>query len=179
MTRPMLRLSPLAHCLCLALLASSVQAQTRSHSPREIGEIIDAALQAVVPPEKLLTRRTVADRGIQFDFHRTLTAFGLADDSDVRANLGLTRAMTEGSAALLEGCDQLGMEACERLGQSVYVYLTPICVSDSAAAVSVHVLWATHFPKRSFLSGSFTEVFPTRSGAGPWKFLRTGRYLIS
>ena len=161
--------------LALGVVTSSVQAQPHRRSPREVGEIISAALQAVIPPEQLLSRESVAERGIRFDYHRTLTAFRLADDADVRAKLGLTRAVTEGSAALLEGCDQEGGEDCKRLGQSAYVYMQPISVSDSAAVVWVHVLWAVYFPRRAFLTGSSTEVFLTRSGSGPWKFLKTGR----
>jgi hypothetical protein len=174
-----LRRSSWACCLGFVLTAGSVHAQTQSRSPREIGQIIDAALQAVIPPEQRLSRQTVAERGIRFDYHRTLADFGLADNSEVRANLGLTRAMTGGSDTLLAGCDQEGMEACERIGQSAYVFVKPISVSDSAAAVWVNVLWATHFPKRAFLSGFSTEVFLTRSGSGPWKFLRTGTSIVS
>jgi|SRR6185437_8947328 len=164
--------------LALGVVTTSVQAQPHRRSPREVGEIISAALQAVIPPEQLLSSESVAKRGIRFDYRRTMPAFGLADDADARAKLGLTRAVTEGSAALLQGCDQEGGEDCKRLGRSAYVYVQPISVSDSAAVVWVHVLWATYFPTRAFLTGASTEVFFTRSGSGPWKFLKTGRIVV-
>lgn len=165
--------------LCFALVASSAQAQAPSVSPREIGEIINAALQEVIPPEKDLSSRTVAQRGIRFDYGRTLAAFRLVDNAEARAHLGLNRPVTEGSRALLDDCDQMGMKPCERLGRSVYVFVEPISLSDSAAAVWVHVEWVTTPSKRSFLSFSATEVFLERSGSGPWRFVRTGRVVIS
>ena len=167
------------HCLGFVLLTSSIQAQPTRPSPKEIGQIIDAALQAVVPATKPLTSGTVAERGIRFDFGRTMSAFGSVDKPAARAGLGLTRAVTEGSVALLEDCDQVGSKACSRLGRSAYVYLEPISVSDSEAVVWVHVRWATTPSKRTFLSSSSTEVVLRRSGSGPWTFVRTGKNVIS
>jgi hypothetical protein len=108
-----------------------------------------------------------------------MAAFGLADNADARASLGLTRAVTEGSIALLKDCDQRGTKACKQLGRSAYVYVEPISVSNSEAAVWVHVEWATTLSKRTFASSSSTEVILTRSGSGPWRFVRTGRGVIS
>lgn len=166
--------------LCFALAASSVQAQSPRPSPKEIGAIINAALHEILPPEKRLSSATVAERGIRFDYGRAMAAFGLPDNADARASLGLTRVVTDGSGALFADCDQLGMQPCARLGHSVYVAVEPISVSDSEAVVWVHVGYATTMPsKRTFLSGSMTEVFLARSGSGPWRFVRTGRGIIS
>lgn len=163
----------------LALVATSVQAQTLRRSPKEIGQIIDAALQAVIPPGKRLTSHAVAERGILFDYDRTMAAFGYADDATARASLGLTRAVTAGSDSLLVDCEQSGAKACSRLGRSAYVYLQPVSVSTSEAVVWVHVEWATTLSNRTFKSLSSTEVFLSRSGSGRWTFVRTGRGVIS
>lgn len=169
------------HCFGFVLLTSSIQAQPARFSQKEIGQIIDAALHAVVPPTKPLTSGTVAERGIRFDFGRTMSAFGYEDKPAARAGLGLTGAVTEGSVALLDDCDQMGSKTCLRLGRSAYVYLEPISVSDSEAVVWVHVAWATtpSRSKRTFLSSSSTEVILRRSGSGSWTFVRTGRSVIS
>ena len=166
-------------CICVATVATSVQAQTPRRSQKEIGQIIDAALQAVIPPEELLSNQTVAERGIRFDYERTMAAFGYANVPDARARLGLKRAVTAGSDSLLVDCDQRGMQACSRLGRSAYVHLEPVSVSSSAAVVWVHVVWVTTPLKRSFRSGSSTEVILSRSGSERWKFVRTGRGVIS
>ena len=161
------------------MLATTVQAQTPRRSPKEIGQIIDAALQAVIPPEELLSNHTVAERGIRFDYDRTMAAFGYASVPGARASLGLKRAVTAGAESLLVDCDQQGMQACSRLGRSAYVYLEPVSVSSSEAVVWVHVVWVTTPSKRSFLSASSTEVILSRSGSRRWTFVRTGRGVIS
>ena len=178
----MFRYSRWLLCLCIGvtLVVTSVHAQTARRSPKELGQIIDAALQAVIPPGERLSSYTVAERGIRFDYERTLAAFGYADDAHTRASLGLTRAGTAGTDSLLVDCDQLGMQACSRLGRSVYVSLEPVSVASSKAVVWVHVTWATTLSsKRTYMSGSSTEVILSRSGSGPWRFVRTGRGLVS
>ena len=166
-------------CVCVAMLATTVQAQTPRRSPKEIGKIIDAALQAVIPPEELLSSDTVAERGIRFDYDRTMAAFGYANVPDARASLGLKRPVTAGAKSLLVDCDQRGMQGCSRLGRSAYAHVEPVSVSNSEAVVWVHVSYATTPSKRSFLSGSSTEVILSRSGSGRWKFVRTGQIAIS
>ncbi len=166
-------------CTGVALVATSVQAQSPQRSPKEIGQIVNAALQAVIPPEQRLTSHTVAERGIRFDYERTMAAFGHADDADARASLGLTRAVTAGADSLLVDCDQRGTKKCSRLGRSAYVYVEPISVARSEAAVWVHVVWATTPSMRTYRSASSTEVILSRSGSGPWTFVKTGRRVIS
>jgi len=168
-------------CLCLGatLTAGAVDAQTPRYSPKEIGQIVDAALNAVIPPEERLTSHTVAERGIRFDYGRTLAAFGSVDRPELRAQLALTRALAEGSTALLEDCDQRGTKSCSRLGRAAYVYVEPVSVSTSEAVVWVHVEWATTPSKRSYRSSASTEVILTRTGAGPWRFARVGRGIVS
>jgi hypothetical protein len=59
------------------------------------------------------------------------------------------------------------------------VYVQPIFLSSSKAAVWVHVVWATTPSNRTFKSASSTEVILSRSGSGPWTFVKTGRGVIS
>ena len=164
----------------VTLSAGSVQAQTLRSSPKEIGQIIDVAVQSVIPSWERHANSTVAERGIRFGYARTMAAFGSADDARARANLGLTRALAPGSDSLLVDCDQMGSKACSRLGRSIYAYIEPISVSTSEAVVWVHMVWATTTAsKRTFQASSSTEVFLSRSGSGPWTFVRLGRGVIS
>lgn len=173
--------SRLMRCLCLgaALTTGALHAQAPTQSPKEIGQIIDEALRTVTPPESRLTSYTVEERGIRFDYGRTLATFKRADSPEAREQLRLTRAVAEGSRALLEDCDQMGSQACSRLGRAAYVAVELISASATETAVWVHVEWATTFPKRSYLSSASTEVFLTRSGSGPWRFARVGRRIVS
>jgi hypothetical protein len=166
--------------LSLALLASSAQAQASTGSPKEIGEIVQTALQIVIPAQDPPGSHPVADvagREIRLDYGRTMVAFGLANSTDVRTKLGLTHA--EGSRALLDGCDQMGAGSCERLGRSAYTYVEPVSISHTEATVRVHVIWANRPSKRTYMSVWVTEVILTRSGAGPWKFRKLRNGMIS
>lgn len=166
-------------CLGIALLSGSAAAQAPRPAPAEIGQIVDAALHAAVPPATHPTD-VLTEPPIRFDHGRTLAGFGYADDADARAALRVTRAVTDGSGALVEDCDYHGSKPCSRLGRSRYVYVEPTSVSDSEIAVWVHVSWVTRVPSgRSFKSSRSTEVFLRRSGAGSWTFVRTGRGVIS
>ncbi len=161
--------------------ATSVQAQAPRRSPKEIGQIIDAAWHAVIPAWERHAGSTVAEHEIRFDYGRTLAAFGYADDAAARASLDLTHAFTGGADSLLVDCDQRGSKTCSRLGRSVYMYLEPISVSGSEVVVWVHVSWASTPPnsKRTFGASSSTQVFLSRSGSGPWTFVRLGKGVIS
>ena len=164
----------------LTIVSTSLEAQSPRLSPGEIAQVVDAALQAVIPPEKMLTQATVAERGVRFDFGQTLAAFGYqVDESTARSTLKLRRAVVPGARALLSDCGQAGDKPCKLLGQATYVSLTPISATDSEARVWLHVSWVTTFPTRAYLSGFSTEVYLSRSPSGPWKFVRTGRQVIA
>jgi hypothetical protein len=166
--------------LGLTIMGTSLEAQSPRLSPTEIAQIVDAALQAVIPPEKMLTQVTVAERGVRFDFGQTLAAFGYqVDGSTARSTLKLRRPVVPGARALLSDCGQAGDKPCKLLGKATYVSLTPISATDSEARVWLHVSWVTTFPTRAYLSGFSTEVYLSRSPSGPWKFVRTGRQVIA
>ncbi len=173
--------SRLIRCLCLgaALTTGALHAQAPTQSPEEIGQIIDEALHTVTPPERRFTSYTVEERGILFDFGRTLATFSRVDSPAAREQLRLTRAVAEGSRVLLEDCDQMGSQACVRLGRAAFVTVELIAASAAETVVWVHVEWATTFPTRSFLSAASTEVFLSRIGSGPWRFARMGRRIVT
>ncbi len=163
-----------------AIVGTSLEAQPSRRAPKEIAQIVDAALQAVIPPEKVLTQFTVAERGVRFDFGRTMAAFGYeVDDATARSSLDLRSAVAPGTRVLVSDCSQMGMKPCKLLGKGTYVYLEPASATDSEAVVWLHVSWVTTFPTRAFMSGFSTEVCLSRSGSGPWRFVRIGKTVIS
>lgn len=163
----------------LTIVSTSLEAQPPRRSPKEIAQIVDAALQAVIPPEKTLTQFTVAERGVRFDFGQTMAAFGYeADDSTARSSLKLRRAVAPGAKVLLSDCGQSGTKPCKLLGKATYVTLGTISATDSEAVVWLHVRYATTFSTRVFMSGFSTEVYLSREGLGPWKFVRTGKTVM-
>lgn len=173
-------------CLGVALVGTSLDAQQALRTPREIAQIIDAALQGVIPPEKQLADRTVAERGVRFDYQRTMAAFGYTGDLASLSSFGLRSTVTSGTKELLSDCDQSGFNPCTRLGRAAYVNLQPMSSTDSTAIVVLHVVWATTLDSgvkdpatRTFMSAFSTEVYLARSGAGAWTFVRTGKTAVS
>lgn len=163
----------------LAIFGSSVEAQTPRLAPKEVAQIVDAALQAVIPPEKTLTQITVADRGVRFDFARTMAAFGYeADSATAKSILKLRSTPSAGTRALLGDCSQAGTKACKKLGHTIYVYVEPESTTGKEAVVSVHVAYVTTSPKRAFLSGFTTEVHLSRNPFGQWEFDHVVKGLI-
>lgn len=165
--------------LGVTLLGGVLEAQPFRPSPKDIGQMVDAALQAVIPPETKLTTFTVSERGVRLDYARTMTAFGYGEVPGTLRSLELQSAATSGSEELLSDCNQVGTKPCTRLGRSTYVYMEPISISGSEAVVVLHVYWATTRSKRTFQSASSTEVYLSRSGSGSWTFVKTGKKLIS
>lgn len=160
--------------LSVGLATVPLEAQQPRLTPAEIGQIVDAAVQGVIPPEKRLTRLTVAERGIRFDFERTMEAFGHPNDAEVVSSLGLRSPVTVGTRELLTDCDQFGTKPCSLLGHEAYMYLEPISITDSTALAWLSVAWAESVSQRTFLTGFSTQVNLSRSGSGAWKFVRAG-----
>lgn len=157
-------------------LTAAGHAQQAKFVPQEVGQLIEAALNNVLPSEKLLTNASVAQRGIRFDFRKTADAFGVAIGAAPSADLGVRRELGVGSQEMLADCDQAGMKPCARLGSASYVYLEPVSRSETAAVVWLHVTWATTLPsKRSYRSGFSTQVHFSRASTGVWTFVRTGK----
>ncbi|GEM_PF-2729945 len=169
-------------CLGITLVGTSLSAQQTQRTTKEIAQIVDAALQGVVPPEKSLTDLSVAVRGVRLDYQRTMEAFGHSGDVGSLSSLGLRSTVTSGTKELLSDCDQSGFKPCTRLGRAAYVQLMPQSSTDSTAVVVVHVVWATTLASgvarpatRTYMSAFSTEVYLSRSGSGAWTFVRAGK----
>ena len=169
-------------CLGMALVGTSLDAQQARRAPKEIAQIVDAALQGVIPPETRLTDDTLAERGVRFDYQRTMAAFGYTGDVGSLSSFGLRSTVTSGTEDLLSDCSQMGFKPCTRLGRAVYVNLAPMSSTDSTAVVVLHVVWATTHdsgmkdpPTWTFMSAFSTEVHLARAGAGAWTFVRAGK----
>lgn len=158
----------------LLLVARPVSAQQATTSAKAVAQMIDVVLEGALPPTFQLGSHTVQERGIRLDQQRAMAAFGVRDDTTSLSSLGLRRAVSLGSRELLKGCNQAGMGDCRNLGTSAYVQVEPVSMSDTSAVVWLHIAWATPGTRRAFLSGLSTQVHLSRSGKGPWKFVRTG-----
>lgn len=153
------------------IVGASLQAQSPKRSPNEIAQIVDAALQAVIPSDRSLSDATVAERGVRFDFGRTMAAFGYdVEDSTARSRLKLQSVVTPGAKALISDCNQLGTMPCKLLGKAAYVYVTPVAVTNSEAEVQVHVTWVTPYSEHAYMSGFSTRVHLSRVGSRAWTF---------
>ena len=156
-------------------------AQQASIEPRAVGQIINEVLDSLLPP-KGSTPHEVWQRGVLFDYQRTLAAFHQSP-SVPKSDLRLRHSMKEGFNSLLDDCDQMGRKPCTQLGWSVYAYIEPVTITETKALVRAVMLSAdrtTPFipgttPKgKAYLSGGSTEVYLTRVKGGPWKYLKKG-----
>lgn len=168
-----------AICMGVALNVGLLNAQTSRSTPKEIAEMVDAALLGVIPSDRSLTMYTVAERGIRFDHARTLAAFGYGGDGGARAAFSPRTPILSGTSELLSDCSQLGSKPCKLIGKAAYVFLEPISITRSDAVVSLHVTWASAVSPYTFMSSFATEVHLSRSEAGPWKFVRAGATIAS
>jgi hypothetical protein len=175
------RLGPLL--LGVLFYSAPVQGQPHqaSNDPRAIGQIVNEVLDSLLPSTGP-TPHEVWRRGVLFDYQRTLAAFH-ASPSVPTSALGLRHSMQQGSASMLDDCDQLGGKPCRQLGWRVYAYVEPIRITETQARVRAVMLYAQRrmpFAEGStpggtaFLTGGTTEVYLTRVKGGPWKYLKTG-----
>ena len=86
--------------------SNSVEFGVRPYPPSLGGHIISGALQAVIPPSQRLSNLTAAERGIRFDYVRTIAAGIRMMQRLVRA-LALARALSTGTDSLLVDCDEM------------------------------------------------------------------------
>lgn len=188
------RVLPLARIVAGAALGLVVQAlpagaQSDSLTARKIGQVVDEVIGAVIPPDSSLSRVSVRERGLYFDYARTLAAFGHRDVAVPASALALKSAVMPGDRSLLDDCNQGGTMPCQRLGNSAYVFVMPESRSDSAMLVWLVVEWPDRggatftrgvWPaSRAFLTGFSMEVFLTRAADGSWRFSRVGRARVS
>jgi hypothetical protein len=175
--------------LCAAVFcgsATTARAQDQL-SAAEVRQIVDNALEVVLPPEQRLSGVSVEQRMIYFDHAATLAAFGLAPAVPLRRpRLLLQRPVEEATPELLEDCRGFSAIRCLQLGQGVYVSVSPATDRRTAPELSVwvHVWWTSRSAnqpseERVTRMGFSRELFFARSPSGSWEFIRTGRTAVS
>ncbi len=174
--------------LAKATVAHPLAAQPSRPPPRVVGQAVDEVLSHVVPPDSSLSRMPIRERGIYFDYARTLAAFGYHDDSTTRAALALKSVVMPGTDSLLADCDQAGSKPCDRLGQSAYVFIRPRSRANGEMIVLVDVAWPDHggatyvrglTPAAPvYLTWFSMEVHLKRAADGSWRFERRGRAMV-
>jgi hypothetical protein len=156
--------------------------------PNEVGQILNVALQALVPSEHSVSRVPVAMRGTFLDFERTMTAFGYTAPWSIPfASLGLLSAK-QGSRALLDDCDRMRMKTCSQLGWSLYVWAQPVSITASHGRVRAFIFWPDRGPTplspnsrpegAAVLVGFSAEVEVQRAADGRWQYLSKGSYSV-
>ena len=172
------------------LVAQPLAAQQRGLAPSEIGQIVDAVVGELLPPDSSLSRIPIAKRGLFLDVARTMEAFQVSGGDRVSiADLGLRTAPKAGSRSLLDDCDQVGSKPCSTLGLGAYVFIAPIRVTTSRARVRVNVLWAdggsaevgalAPVAGRVFLTGFSAEVDLVRAPSDHWRFQKLGKTIAA
>lgn len=176
---------PLVLTLCACTHAA---AQPNRLTPREVGQIVNAVLNAVVPDTGSLSRVPVTQRKLFFDFDRTLAAFGYGNNEIGRESLELKRSVIPGAESMLADCEQVARKSCQGLGWGVYIFVRPVNVTSSDALVRARVMWADRGSSLvpgvapsgpANLVGFSLEVFLSRGPDGTWKFVRTGKGIAS
>ena len=167
-------------------VAPMLRAQESPFAPTSIGQLVNEVLQALVPPDKLISRVSVARRGIVFDYARTIAAFRNAGAPETSpSDLAVRAEVTQGGESVLDDCDQMGTRSCQRLGWSAYVWIEPISVTATEAVVRAHLSWPDRgrasFEEgvaptgRAALTGYSAEVYLIRHADGGWRFNKLGR----
>lgn len=177
----------------IALGVSPLQAQTGKLSPKEIGQILDATIRAVLPDTMTLSRVPISKRSLRVDYERTLNAFGNSGGEKAAAAMNLQTKWAMAAPDLFNDCDQIGSKPCSKMGWQVYTYISPVSVTGADATIRLSVTWAEHDPdrymegqaptpkvgKRVPLASFSSEVQLRRSSSGTWQFLRVGRTTAS
>lgn len=166
--------------LLTALSTTTVAAQQRPLTVIELGQMAKEVVRVVVPPDEAMSGVRIANRGVVFDYSQTLAAFGL-DTATPRAAFLRTVAIEDGSEGLLADCNSLGSKPCAKLGNRVYVRLSPVTIGDTTAKLLVVVSWVDRPSNRaslpsqtakqwSFLVGFAREIYLKKTAAGVWTF---------
>src|SRR5690242_14808367 len=102
--------------VALAIHTAPSGAQAPRLTEPEVGQVVDEVLQKIIPPDSSLSRVRVRDRGVYFDYARTLAAFGFRDTAAAASRLALRSPVLPGTRTLIEDCRQVLATPCERLG---------------------------------------------------------------
>lgn len=173
-----------------AVPARVAPAQQPHLSPAALGQVVDEVLNALVPPDRPLSRVPVAERGIVFDVGRTMAAFPeIGTQATNFRDLRVRTPVELGTKDVLDGCTQhLRQNACARLGWRVYTWMSPVSVTSSEIVVRAHVRWAERGgarPERGMapegsasLVGFSTDVYLVRTPTGEWRFSKRGNAAV-
>jgi hypothetical protein len=172
----------------LALFTSAPLAAQSPLSVAAIGQIADAVLSTLVPPDSSLSRVSVSKRTIAFDYDRTLSLFERAGTPHTSTNLHLQTPVIPASRALLDDCSQALPKPCASLGWRVYSWLEPISISDDEVIVRAHFQWpdrgSAQFSEGSapnghaYLVGFDTDVHLTPVSGGNWRVSGLGKTYV-
>lgn len=154
--------------------------------PRDVGALVNAVLDSLLPPGKLLSRTPIDERRrIRFDAAATFAAFVPGRAPQTVASLGITRDVLPGTAALLADCDFSGRKPCALLGDDVLVTLRPATERasvDGQMVIWLEVRWVTEIAVeggalRRLSPWYAVETFIGRSPDGGWRVVATGVYM--
>lgn len=169
----------------LVLTARAVLAQDRFstardglQTPGEIGQLMSAAVQAVLPPHRvLLGIDTVRGRVIRFMFRESLSSFDLDDSPKVRAALRLAFKAKEGSQALLADCAHLEDKPCSLIGRDILVDVRYKSMYADKVDVQVgHFHVVRHGKKGGHFSWQGPLVTLQRSRHTGWRVISVREY---
>ena len=161
-------------------------AQSTAVSPADIRDMMELAVDQLMPDTASPSRVQVAKRGVFWDVPRTLRTFGVADNAVPSfAQLKLKNPrIREGAIWMLGSCPTTGSDRCKNLGWRVYTYAEPILVTESQVVIRTWFLWADRGTETfqngaapgggATLTGYFTEMEFARVN-GALKFVKKGR----
>ncbi len=174
--------------VALLIVATAELGAQAALEPRDVGALVDAVLDSLLPPGKRLSQSAIGEqRRIRVDAAATYAAFVPGSAPQTVASLGITRDVLPGTAALLADCDFFGRKPkpCALLGDDVLVTMRPATERasvDGQMVIWLDVSWVTEIavaggPLRRILSWSSEETFIVRSPDGGWRVVGTGAYL--
>lgn len=165
-----------------------IEAQETRVSPESIGQIVDAVISALVPPNQRVSGISIANRGIFFDYTRTVKAFGYSDTTQAPfRDLRVRTPMNLGSLRMFDDCSQIVPKPCAGLGWGVYVEIDPVSVTRRQANVRATIQWADRAQVfeagaapagNAYLTGFSANVILIRGAFGKWKYAKTAKTLV-
>jgi hypothetical protein len=151
--------------------AHDASAQRTRLSPRELGQIVDAALDSILPRDTD-TLFINEDRTL-----KALRPYSKSTHLSV-ADLGLRHPVKPGSDRFFDDCNQLRAQPCSQFGSRSYVSIDSAVVSRAEARIVASVSWARRGEPFSSVSGdtflgwSGDDIYLKRAKDGSWNFLK-------
>jgi hypothetical protein len=173
--------------LAIALCPRSSAAQQEQRLElTEIGQIADLLIDSLLPPDRLLSRVSVAQRGIFFNHTGTSSLFGHDTAGVALGALQLRNRVLTPPNDLLADCVHL--RNCQRIGWRISFNFQPLSVTSSEVEVRAWVNWNDRGGEqyvegvtpagRSLLVGFATDITFVRSPDGKWLYGKQGRVMV-